>query len=146
MARVTLRVLLVILALGGLGTAGRAQPVQTIKVSMVSFKFAPDLITLHEGQRTVLHLTNDDTQQRAHSLASMYLNATAYTVEGPAKQGVTPDGVKYILLEADQAADMTLVPTGRGPWSMFCSVFNHAARGATGAIVAWPAGYRTGSP
>lgn len=136
---------LVLMALVGLGAGAGAQPVDTIKVSMVSFKFEPDLIRLHEGQRTVIHLSNDDPQ-RAHSLASIYWNTVTYTVQGPAKQGVTPDGVKYVLLDPGQTADVAFVPAARGQWSMFCSVFNHAARGETGAIVVWPAGYRTGTP
>jgi hypothetical protein len=146
MRRIGLVAALLALALGGLGTGVHAQPAQMIKLSMVSFKFVPDLITLHEGQRTVLHLTNDDTQQRAHSVASIYWNTVSYTVQGAAKQGTTPDGVKYVLLDAGQTADVTFVPAARGQWSMFCSVFNHAARGETGAIVVWPAGYRSSSP
>lgn len=141
MGRVMITGALVAVLLLGLGAAAPAQPVQTIRMSMVSFKFVPDVLTVHAGQRVVLQLSNDDTQPRAHSLASLYWNTVNYTVTGPAKQGVTPDGVKYILLERGQKADVTFVPTARGQWSAFCSVFNHAARGETGAIVVWPAGY-----
>ena len=137
--------MLALVALLGFGAGVGAQPVQTIKVSMVSFKFVPDIITVHQGQRVVLQLSNDDPQ-RAHSIASVYLNTITYTVTGPAKQGVTPDGAKYVLLDAGAKADMSFVPTARGQWSMFCSVFNHAARGETGAFVVWPAGYHQASP
>jgi hypothetical protein len=146
MGRVTLAGTLVFALLLGLGAAAPAQPVQTIKMSMVSFKFVPDIVTVHEGRRVVLQLSNDDTQSRAHSLASLYLNTVDYTVTGPAKQGVTPDGVKYILLDAGQRAEVSFVPAARGQWSMFCSVYNHAARGETGAIVVWPAGYNPTIP
>ena len=126
----------------GFGAAAPAQPVQVIKMSMVSFKFIPDIVTLHEGQRVVLQLSNDDPQPRAHSIASLYLNTVSYTVTGPAKQGVTPDGIKYVLLDQGQKAEVTFVPAARGQWSTFCSVFNHGARGETGAIIVWPSGYR----
>jgi uncharacterized cupredoxin-like copper-binding protein len=126
----------------GVGAAAPAQPVQTIKLSMVSFKFTPEIVILHEGQRVVLQLSNDDTQSRAHSIASLFWNTVSYTVAGPAKQGVTPDGIKYVVLDPGQTAEVTFVPAGRGQWSTFCSVFNHAARGETGAIIVWPAGYR----
>jgi len=142
MGRVTSVGILAFAILLGLGAAAPAQSVQTLKMSMVSFTFVPDVVTFHEAQRVVLQLSNDDTQPRAHSLASLYLNTVSYTVDGPAKQGQTPDGVKYILLEQGQKAQVSFVPTTRGQWSTFCSVYNHAARGETGAIIVWPAGYR----
>jgi hypothetical protein len=102
-----------LLGLGAAAPAQTPQAVLTIKMSMVSYKFVPDIVTLHDGQHAVLQLSNDDPQPRAHSFASLFLNTASYTVTGPAKQGVTPDGIKYI-----------------------------AARGETGVIVVWPAGYR----
>ncbi len=141
MGRVMVASALAFVLLLGLGASAPAQPVQTIKMSMVSFKFIPEIVILHEGQRVVVQLSNDDPQPRAHSVASVFWNTVSYTVTGPAKQGVTPDGSKYILLDAGQKAEITFVPAGRGQWSTFCSVFNHAARGETGAIIVWPAGY-----
>ncbi|HEV2439989.1 MAG TPA: cupredoxin domain-containing protein [bacterium] len=146
MGRLTIAGALTLVLLLGLGAAAPAQQVQTIKMSMVSFKFIPDVVTLHEGQRVVLQLLNDDPQPRAHSVASMFWSTVSYTVTGPAKQGVTPDGNKYILLDAGQKAEVTFVPAARGQWSTFCSVFNHAARGETGAIVVWPAGFHPTNP
>lgn len=146
MGRLTLAGTLALVLLLALGSAAPAQQVQTIKMSLISWKFIPDIVTLHEGQRVVLQLSNDDPQPRSHALASMYWNTVGYTVTGPAKQGVTPDGIKYVLLDAGQKAEVTFVPAGRGQWSMFCSVFNHASRGQTGAIVVWPAGYHVSTP
>lgn len=146
MGRVTIAGTLACMLLLGLGAAAPAQQVQTIKMSMVSFKFVPEIVTLHEGQRVVLQLSNDDPQPRAHSVASLFWNTVSYTVTGPAKQGVTPDGVKYVLLDAGQKAEVTFVPAGRGQWSTFCSVFNHAARGETGAVIVWPPGFHSTTP
>jgi len=136
-------ILVLALAVGlllGQGTVSPAQPVQVIKVSLVSFKFTPNLFTLHDGERVVLQLQNDD-EKRAHGIASPYFSTVGLTVRGDAKQDVTRDGWKSVVLEPGRKAEVEFVAQGRGQWPFICPVFNHASQGQTGALVVWPAGY-----
>lgn len=137
-----LMALLVAVLLFGLGATSPAlaQPTRVIHIAMSSFKFEPDLFFVNEGDRVVLQLENIDPQ-RNHNFDSPYLSQVDFTVTGQFKQGVTPAGTKYVLVEPRQKAEVTFVATGRGQYGFVCSVFNHAARGETGAFVVWPAGY-----
>ena len=142
MGRATIAGVVAFALLLGLGAAAPAQPVQVIKVSMDSFKFTPDVLTFNAGQRVVVQLTNVDPKpDYAHTFASQYLSTVDYTVTGQAKQGVTKDGVKYVLVEPGKSAEISFVPAGRGQWTFYCSSYNHASKGQTGALVVWPPGY-----
>jgi uncharacterized cupredoxin-like copper-binding protein len=125
-----------------LSTASPAQQVRTIKVSLVSFKFDPDVLTLNEGDRVILQLQNID-KERPHSFASPYFSTVDLTVRGDAKQDVTKDGWKTIILEPGTKAEAEFVARGRGQWTFICSLYNHASRGQTGALIVWPQGYNT---
>ncbi len=119
-----------------------AQPVHLIKVTMDSFNFTPNVLTFNAGQRVVIELTNVDKKAgRAHSFTSQYLGSVDYTVTGKAKQGVTKDGDKYVIVEQGDTAQISFVPSARGQWTFYCSLYNHASLGQTGALVVWPAGY-----
>lgn len=143
MGRVTFAGVLACALLLGLGVAAPAQQVQVIKIAMDSFKFTPSVVTFNAGQRVVIQLANVDPKpDYAHTFASQYLSTVDYTVTGKAKQGVTKDGVKYVLVEPGNTAEIIFVPSGRGQWSFFCSAYNHASKGQTGALVVWPAGYK----
>lgn len=83
----------------------------------------------------------DKNAGRAHSFTSQYLGSVDYTVTGKAKQRVTKDGDKYVVVEQGDTAQISVVPSGRGQWTFYCSLYNHASRGQTGALVVWPAGY-----
>lgn len=131
---------LAVVLLYSLSTVSLAQPTRVIRVSLVSFKFEPDLIIMNEGDKVVLQLQNDDPR-RNHNIASLYLQTVDLTVTGDAKVGVTPDGLKYVLLEPGKKAVVEFVARGRGQFSFICSVFNHAALGETGAFIVWPPGY-----
>lgn len=125
-----------------LNVTAPAQPVHLIKVSMDSFKFTPSVLTFNAGQRVVIQLTNVDPKpDYAHSFTSQYLSSVDYTVTGTAKQGVTKEGVKYVLVEPGKTAEISFVPSGHGQWTFYCSLYNHASKGQTGALVVWPAGY-----
>lgn len=142
MGRLTIAGVLALVLLLGLGVAAPAQQVQVIKVSMDSFKFTPNVLTVNAGQRVVVQLTNVDPKpDYAHTFASQYLSTVDYTVTGTAKQGVTKDGNKYVLVEPGKSAEISFIPTGRGQWTFYCSAYNHASKGQTGALVVWPAGY-----
>jgi len=137
-----LMALLVAVLLFGLGATSPApaQPTRVIRIAMSSFKFAPDLFFVNEGDRVVLQLDNIDPQ-RPHAFNSPYLSQVDFTVTGQFKQAVTTDGTKYVSVEPRQKAEITFVATGRGQYGFICNLFTHAARGEVGAFVVWPAGY-----
>lgn len=142
MGRATVAGALAFVLLLGFGVAAPAQKIQVIKVSMDSFKFTPSVLTVNAGERVVIQLANVDPKpDYAHTLASQYLSMVDYTVTGKAKQGVTKDGNKYVLVEPGNTAEISFVPAGHGQWSFYCSAYNHASKGQTGALVVWPAGY-----
>jgi uncharacterized cupredoxin-like copper-binding protein len=147
MARLAIAGALACVLLLGLGVVAPAEQVQVIKVSMDSFRFTPSVLTFNAGQRVVVQLNNVDPKpDYAHTFASQYLSTVDYTVTGQAKQGVTKDGVKYVLVEPGKSAEISFVPAGRGQWSFYCSAYNHASKGQTGALVVWPPGYRPATP
>ncbi len=142
MGRGLLAGVLACVLLAALDGTAPAQPVRVIKVSMESYKFTPSVLTVNAGQRVVIQLTNVDPKpDYAHTFASQYLSTVDYTITGTAKQGVTKDGVKYVLVEPGKTAEISFVPSGHGQWTFFCSSYNHASKGQTGALVVWPAGY-----
>lgn len=147
MARLAVAGTLACVLLMGLGAAEPAQQVQVIKVAMDSFKFTPNVLTFNDGQRVIVQLSNVDPKpDYAHSFTSEYLSMVDYTVTGKAKQGVSKDGNKYVLVEPGNTAEISFVPTGRGQWTFYCSLYNHASKGQTGALVVWPAGYNPTVP
>ncbi len=127
------------------GVNGRA-PAQTkrlIKINMSSWKFEPDIIKFNEGDAVVLQLVNVDSQ-RPHNISSAFLNTVNFTVRGDAAQGTTPEGLKLVQVEPGKTGEVEFVAKGRGQVGFICSVFDHATRGMTGAMIIWPAGYHTG--
>jgi len=120
-----------------------AQTKQIIKINLSSWKFDPDIIKVNDGDRVVLQLSNVDSQ-RPHNIASAFLNTVDLTVRGDAVQGTTPDGWKRVQLEPGKNGEVEFVAKGRGQVSFICSVFDHASRGMTGAMIIWPPGYRSG--
>lgn len=148
MARGLFAVLLGCALLFALNAPAPAQPVHLIKVAMDSYSYTPSVLTFNAGQHVVIELTNVDKQHpgRAHSFTSQYLGSVDYTVTGKAKQGVTKDGDKYVIVEDGDTAQISFVPSGRGQWTFYCSLYNHASLGQTGALVVWPAGYNPAAP
>jgi len=116
-------------------SAQPAPPAHVIKVSMTSYKYDPDILTFNAGEKVVLQLSNDDPENRAHSLGSPYWSAVKFTITGDAKQGVAKDGWTYIQLDAGKKTEITFVAAGRGQYDFLCELYNHASRGQTGQII-----------
>ena len=125
-------------------TSAQTPPTRVIKVSMVSFKYDPSVITMHVGERVTLQITNDDKDHpgRAHSIGSQFWSAVDYTVSGDAKEGVSKDGWKYILIDDGKTAQVTFVPKSPGQVNFLCEQYNHASLGQVGTFIVWPAGYK----
>lgn len=124
----------------GMITVSPAQPVRVIKVSMVSFKFDPNILTFNEGDKVILQLQNID-EKRPHALASPYFSTVDLTLRGDLKQAVSKDGWKYVMLEPGTKGEVEFVAHGRGQFTFICSLFTHASLGQTGAFIVWPPGY-----
>jgi plastocyanin len=138
--------LAVALLLGAsLMTSAQTPLTRTIKVSMVSFKYDPGVITMNVGDRITLQITNDDKAHpgRAHSVASPFFQSLNYTVTGDAQQGVAKgDGWKYVLIDNGKTAEVTFVPQTPGQFNFLCEQYNHASLGQVGTFIVWPAGYK----
>jgi len=119
-----------------------AQPARVIRITMVSYKFDPSIVTFNAGDRVTLQLENTDPQGRGHSIASPYFSTVDYTVTGDAKQVVAPDGWKTIILDPGKKAEVTFLAQGKGQFTFVCEARGHAANGQTGQFIVWPAGYR----
>jgi plastocyanin len=125
-------------------TSAQTPPTRVIKISMVSFKYDPSVLTMNVGDRVTLQITNDDKDHpgRAHSVGSPFWETVDYTVTGDAKQGVAKDGWKYILVDEGKTAQVTFVPKTQGQFNFLCEQYNHASLGQVGSFVVWPAGYK----
>lgn len=126
-------------------TLAQTPPTRTIKVSMVSFKYDPSIITMNVGDRVTLQVTNDDKAHpgRAHTIASPFFQSLDYTVSGDAQQGVAKgDGWKYVLVDEGKTAEVTFVPRTPGQFNFVCEQYNHSSLGQVGTFIVWPAGYK----
>ncbi len=141
--RVVFAGLLVVGLLLGGGSPAPAQTKRVIKITMSSWKFEPNIIKLNDGDTVVLELVNVDPQ-RPHNISSAFLNPVNLTIRGDGVQGMSPDGLKRVQVEAGKSAEVEFVARGRGQASFVCTVFDHASRGMTGALILWPPGYAPG--
>ena len=142
--RVLATCVLAMVLLFGVSRPAPAQTKRVIKINMSSWKFEPDIIKTNEGDTVVLQLVNVDSSKRLHSIASAFLNTVNLTVRGDAVQGTTPDGLKRVQVEPGKTGEVEFVAKGRGQVGFVCTVFDHAERGMTGAMIIWPAGYNPG--
>ena len=138
--RIALALLLVAGMLAGLSGTSPAQTKREIHVTMISYKFDPNLFAVNEGDTVVLQLENID-KQRPHAFNSPYLSQVDFTVTGQGKQDTAKDGTKYVRLEPGEKTEITFVAKGRGQYGFLCNLYTHASNGQTGAFVVWPAGY-----
>ncbi len=121
-------------------TAGAGPAPRVIRVSMTSFKFEPNLISLRQGERVVLELVNEDAQ-RPHNMASELFNQTELSVRGEFRQGTTTDGRRFVFVDVGKRAEVefTVPRILAGEVAFLCSVGQHAAQGMTGAFMIQPA-------
>jgi len=119
-----------------------AQPARVITISMVSYKFDPNIVTFNTGDNVTLQLQNTDPEGRGHSIASPYFSTVDFTLAGDAKQAVAPDGWKTIVIDPGKKATVSFLAQGKGQFTFVCEARGHAANGQTGQFIVWPAGYR----
>src|SRR5438093_25455 len=87
---VLIAVVLLLILVGPAGPPVRAQGNRkVIKITMVSWKFTPDLFTVTQGDTVVLQLSNEDPDKRNHSFAARWLVGKQVTVRGTvAREGI----------------------------------------------------------
>lgn len=126
-------------------TSAQTAPTRIIRVSMVSYKYDPSVITMNVGDQVTLQVANDDLAHpgRAHSIASPFFQNLSYNVIGDAQQGVAKgDGWKYVLVDNGKTAEVTFVPQTPGQFNFVCEQYNHASLGQVGTFIVWPKGYK----
>lgn len=122
-------------ALSALGLFGAiagasAQTATPINVSLTSYAFTPDTLSLNAGTTYRLHLTNDAS--KAHSFHAPEFFAASQIA--PADQGkVEKEG--DVEVESGEAVDLTITPSRPGTYPLDCSHFMHHMLGMHGRIV-----------
>lgn len=100
-----------------------------VTVSMSNFKFAPATLTLHHGERYVLHVVN--RASGGHDLTAPKFFAAATIV--PEDLARIKRG--KIALDGGESADVRFVAPAVGSYAMRCTHFLHSGFGMTGRIV-----------
>lgn len=101
-----------------------------IEVALANFKFLPATITLHHGQRYVLHLANQASGGHDFAAPEFFAAATV----SPEDSGKIAKG--RVALGAGESVDLHLTaPTSPGRYILRCTHFMHAAFGMKGSIV-----------
>lgn len=112
---------------------------KVIKITMVSWKFTPDLFTVTQGDTVVLQLSNEDPDKRNHSFAARWLVGKQVTVRGTlAREGVD-DERRFFAVAPGTQAEIEFVASDLGSFPFVCGVFDHGSRGQAGAMNVLPA-------
>lgn len=106
---------------------------KVIAVSMTSFMFTPALITVNQGDTVVLQFSNDDPARRNHSIAARLFTRIDVAARGEFRTGID-DERRFFAAEPGKKFEIEFVATERGSFPFVCAIFDHGARGQTGAI------------
>jgi len=130
-----LLVLAAVLLLPALTAPAQAQTGarKVFQISMASYTFTPALITVHRGDTVVLQMSNDDPERRNHSIAARLFTQLEVRATGQFRTGVG-DERRFFAAEPGQRFELEFVATQAGTFPFVCGVFDHGARGQTGAI------------
>lgn len=111
----------------------RAQSRKVFRISMVSYKFVPSLITVNRGDTVVLQMVNEDAEGRNHSIAARVFLQTPVVARGDFRTGVGEDR-RFFAAEPGKQFELEFVATQAGTFPFVCGIFDHGARGEVGAI------------
>lgn len=100
---------------------------------MTSYAFTPALITVNRGDTVVLQVSNDDAERRNHSIAARLFMQVEPKATGEFRTGVG-DERRFFAAEPGKKFELEFVAAQAGTFPFVCGVFDHGARGQTGAI------------
>jgi len=106
---------------------------KVFQISMVSYRFTPALITVNRGDTVVLQMSNDDPDRRNHSIAARLFTQIEVKATGQFRTGLG-DERRFFAAEPGQKFELEFVAAQAGTFPFVCGVFDHGARGQTGAI------------
>lgn len=112
---------------------------RVFQITMVSYKFTPDLIQVNQGDTVVLQLSNEDLERRTHSIAARLFIRIPVTARGSFRTGID-DERRFFSAEPGRRFEIEFVAQERGSFGFVCEIFDHGARGQVGAINVLPAG------
>ena len=121
------------------GLPVRAQGARkVIPISMVSWRFIPNLFTVNRGDTVVLQLSNDDPDKRNHSFAARWLVGKQVLVRGTVAREGVDDERRFFAVAPGEHAEIEFVASEPGSFPFVCGIFDHGARGQTGAMNVLP--------
>lgn len=112
---------------------------KVIQITMVSWKFTPDLFTVTRGDTVVLQLSNEDPDKRNHSFAARWLVDKQVIVRGQVAREGVDDERRFFAVAPGTKAEIEFVASEPGSFPFVCAIFDHGARGQAGAMNVLPA-------
>jgi len=135
---ILIAVVLLLVLVGPAGLPVRAQGNRkVIKITMVSWKFTPDLFTVTQGDTVVLQLSNEDPDKRNHSFAARWLVGKV-TVRGTVAREGIDDERRFFAVAPGTQVEIEFVASEPGSFPFVCGVFDHGSRGQVGAMNVLP--------
>ena len=119
---------LIVLAGALCATGARAQT-QSITVTLSSYDFTPDIVSLGAGVNYRLHLVNGSVRDHSFSAPEFF---AASTVDAQDQSKVVKGTVE---IPANTSVDVMLRTNAPGAYTLRCDHFLHAMFGMTGRIV-----------
>lgn len=111
---------------------------KVIQITVVSYKFTPDLFTVNQGDTVVIQLSNEDPDKRNHSLAARWLVGKQVTVRGQVAREGVDDERRFFAVAPGTKAEIEFVASEPGSFPFVCGVFDHGSRGQVGAMNVLP--------
>src|SRR2546426_7214121 len=121
------------------GLPVRAAGRKVIQITMVSWKFTPDLFTVTQGDTVVLQLSNEDPDKRNHSFAARWLVGKQVIVRGQVAREGIDDERRFFAVAPGTKVEIEFVASEPGSFPFVCGVFDHGSRGQVGAMNVLPA-------
>lgn len=100
-----------------------------VNITLTSYAFAPNTITLKANTVYRLHLVNNATKGHNFSAPEFFAASTI----APADKPKVIDGA--VELDDSQTTDVTVTPNHPGTYNLTCTHFMHTMLGMTGKIV-----------
>src|SRR5438876_4781752 len=107
------------------GLPVRAAGRKVMQITMVSWKFTPDLFTVTQGDTVVLQLSNEDPDKRNHSFAARWLVGKQVTVRGTVAREGIDDERRFFAVAPGTQVEVEFVASEPGSFPFVFGVFDH---------------------